>query len=163
GNSRGEKAAVMAEDRPFLETIDLSGEGRFLVVEWLRKDALCLILKAHRETRDPARVLKRNLGTVVTRGPLFERWVSPGPGRPGALPGEAVGKEAPTPWRRRMGSFLGARSPYSQEFTKARGLEKLGFLVERPRAATISTARASEFLVTELVEDGISLRELLWL
>jgi len=154
---------VMSEGSRLLKTIDVEGEGRFLAADWLGRDALSLILKAHRETRDPARVLKRNLGTVVTRVPLFQPPSSSAPERSSSRPNEVVVKETPTPWRRRAGAFLGARSPYLREFAKAQRLEELGFLVARPLAATVSTFRAREFLVTELVEDGVSLRELLWL
>jgi tRNA A-37 threonylcarbamoyl transferase component Bud32 len=136
---------------PGLREIRLAGGELFLAIDGLTAESLRRILDAHRENRDPSRCLKRNLGTVVTRVPCE------------GFSHELVVKEVPVRPLRRLLYLLGGSSPFRKEFESVRRLQATGVRVPRAIACTIRPRGASEFLVTELIEGCVPLRDLLWL
>jgi tRNA A-37 threonylcarbamoyl transferase component Bud32 len=152
-----------ASPPPGPRRIRLAKEGWFLAVPSLDAAAVSKILEAHRETRDPARILKRNLGTIVSRVRL-EGGALPAAG---GVPAELVVKEVPVRGPRRLFYALGGASAFRKEFDAASRLERLSIHSPRPVACTYrpgpGAARHSEFLISEMVQGSVPLHDLLWL
>jgi hypothetical protein len=136
-----------------IERVLVPGRGVFAARPGVGAGAIASLLESHRLEADPARVLKRNRGTVVTR-------VSSS--LPGA-PGEWVVKETPIPWRRRLYHRAGGTSRFAGEFERVEKLAALGIEAPRPLAASSRPAGRSEFLITELISGARPLRDLLWM
>jgi hypothetical protein len=90
--------------------IRLEGEGTFLTLSSIDADALSEIIRRHRATADPACILKRNRGTIVTRVRIAEGEL----GRSLAL--DVVVKDVEIPWRWRLIRLAGRRSPFAEHF-----------------------------------------------
>lgn len=154
---------IDASQPPGPRRIHLAEEGWFLAVPALDAAALSRILAAHRENRDPARILKWNLGTVVTRVRL-EACVLPAAS---GVPAEVVVKEVPVRAPRRLFHALGGASTFRKEFDAASRLERLSIHSPRPMACTYrpgpGAARHREFLISEMIQGSVPLHDLLWL
>ncbi len=142
-----------------LREVTLPEEGVFLAVEGVSAEALAGILRAHRENRDPARSLKRNLGTVVTRVTL-ERGTG---AEASGIPVDLVVKEVPVRLLRRWFYRLGGSSPFHREFEMVRRLGELGVRVPCAVACSVRPSGNRAFLITELITGAVPLRDLLWL
>jgi tRNA A-37 threonylcarbamoyl transferase component Bud32 len=131
-------------------------EGTFLARPPVDAAALSDILRRHRSPPDPACVLKRNRGTVVTRVRIAAAETA------SALAADVVVKEVELSWRRRLLGLAGRASPFAADFETVRRLGELGICAPRPVAASLRPRGPAEFLVTETVEHAGSLRDLLW-
>lgn len=141
------------EARAGLRRLRLPGKGLFLAAPRVSAEVLDSLLEAHRGNVDPARVLKKNRGTLVTRVTSIA---------PGAA-GEWVVKEAPLPWRRRIYHLAGGPSRLAGEFQRVERLAALNVDAPRPLAASLRPSGRCEYLITELIVGARTLRDLLWM
>jgi tRNA A-37 threonylcarbamoyl transferase component Bud32 len=139
--------------------LSLEGEGTFLVEPGLDAGTLAAVLRRHRSAVEPASILKRNRGTLVTRVVLPAP--EAGPSFPAGL--DAVVKAVDLPWRWRLLQRAGWSAPFAAEFRTARRFEAAGIRVPRTIAASLRPRGGTAYLVTATVSGAESLRELLWL
>jgi len=138
-------------------TIRLPGEGSFLVDAAVDAELLVAWIAAHRATADTERILKRNLGTFVTRVRVPDRAAA------SDLPREVVVKEVPVRPGSRWRFFLGAPPRLAREFAVHRRLRAAGFRSPRPLAASLRLRGATEMIVSEFLDGFTPLHTLLWL
>ena len=143
-----------------LVRFNLPGEGQVMALEGLGPEWVAAALQAHRENTDASRTLKSNLGTLVTQISTSDLPVP----RLTGVPSQIVVKEVP----RKSGIFglarwLRLRSQFCRDFTVSRRLARLGVRSPRALASTFKSRGATEFLLSELVNGAIPLRDLLWL
>ncbi len=140
--------------RRALRKIRLRGLGTFVAVSGVEPETLWEAVRAHRETRDSDRCLKSTHDRLVTRVRLRLSTQAPAT--------EVVVKKFQAPWRWRVLQALGWPSRFSRDPHKEQRLGELGIRVPRFIAASLRVSRGREFLITEFVNEGSSLRDVLW-
>lgn len=141
------------------QRIVVPGEGVVLAAPGVDAAWVAAALAVHRSTLDPERVLKKNLGTLVTR---VDARLLPAPG-PGVT-GDIVVKEAPRrrarPW---FLGFLRRSSSFARDFQVADRLRQVGVATPRIVACSLEPAGTTELAISEHAAGAVPLRDLLWL
>jgi len=163
---------------PTIRKVAVAEAGTFLAVEGIDGDDLSHLLLKHRTNSDPSRCLKERFGTRVTRIPF--------PGLPPEVSAFRAGtfasrqvpiseipasevpvtevavKEVPVPARRRILYRVGLKGRFCGDFRQQDGLLQRHVLTPPVLACSLHPRGATEFLLTEFINGGQTLRELLW-
>ncbi len=145
-------------DRFSIHRVRVRSAGLFIASVPIGADALAALLAAHAAAIGSDATLKRDEKTAVTRHDVrAESWSE-------ATRVESVAvKRTRVPLRWRIGYRFGLLSPLASELGNAVRLSAAGFETPRVVAASLRPRGRFEYLVTQLLEGGRTLREYTWL
>lgn len=153
---------------PTIRKVAVAEAGTFLAVAGIDGDDLSNLLLKHRNNSDPGRCLKERFGTRVTRIPFPGLPPEVSAFRGGTVTSSGVPitevaiKEVPVPARRRILYRVGWKGRFCGDFQQQDALLQRHVLTPPVLACSLHPRGATEFLLTEFIAGGQTLRELLW-